>query len=112
MWTAGAIATGRMSIRFVARRRLLPPWHLQQLVPAILERFKEKNIVMSKAADESLRALFEHCVAVGDCAEDLVAAMDHKNPKGGWGSGSGWRGVGVGVDVVCVEDLVGGIDRH
>ena len=51
-------------------------------MPAILERFKEKNIVMSKAAEESLRTLFEHCVGVVDCADDLVAALEHKNPKG------------------------------
>ena len=56
---------------------------LQQLVPVILERFKEKNIVMSKAADESLHTLFEHCVTLPDCAEDVAGAMDHKNPKGG-----------------------------
>lgn len=56
---------------------------MQQLVPPILERFKEKNIVMSKAAEESLRALFEHCITVGEAAEDLVEACGHKNPKGG-----------------------------
>jgi hypothetical protein len=55
---------------------------LQSLCPAILERFKEKNIVMSKAAEESLRMLALHCFTLLDVAEEVAAALDHKNPKG------------------------------
>ncbi|KAL4854812.1 hypothetical protein ACK3TF_004509 [Chlorella vulgaris] len=55
--------------------------HAKSLCPAILERFKEKNIVMSKAAEESLRMLALHCFTLLDVAEEVAAALDHKNPK-------------------------------
>lgn len=55
---------------------------LQSLCPAVLERFKEKNIVMSKAAEESLRTLAKYCFTLADVADDVAAALDHKNPKG------------------------------
>lgn len=53
----------------------------KMMVPPLLERFKEKNIVMSKSSEESLRALAQHCVTLADVAEDVAAALDHKNPK-------------------------------
>lgn len=73
----------------------------------------------SKAAEESLRTLFEHCIGLGDSAEDLVAAMDHKNPKGTgvvvWVGGCGWEcGGGRVRDVFaasgggCALPLLGG----
>lgn len=37
---------------------------------------------MSKAAEESLRVLAQHCFTLADVAEDVAAALDHKNPKG------------------------------
>ncbi len=55
---------------------------LQSLCAPILERFKEKNIVMSKAAEESLRTLAKYCFTLADVTEDVAAALDHKNPKG------------------------------
>eukprot|EP00887_Chlorella_sp_A99_P000367 scaffold13.g367.t1 len=55
--------------------------YARQLCPAIVERFKEKNIVMSRAAEESLRVMGQHCYSPADVAEDLVAGMVHKNPK-------------------------------
>lgn len=53
----------------------------KSLCPALLERFKEKNIVMSKASEESLRTLAQYCFTLADVAEDVTAALDHKNPK-------------------------------
>ncbi|PRW20522.1 microtubule associated isoform A [Chlorella sorokiniana] len=53
----------------------------KMMVPPLLERFKEKNIVMSKSSEESLRTLAQHCVTLADVAEDVAAALDHKNPK-------------------------------
>lgn len=73
---AGALASG-------LRRDFAGP--ARQLCPAILERFKEKNSLMSRAADEALRAMAAHCYALADVADDLAAALAHKNPKGGAG---------------------------
>ncbi|KAL4424717.1 hypothetical protein ABPG77_000060 [Micractinium sp. CCAP 211/92] len=55
--------------------------HAKSLCAPILERFKEKNIVMSKAAEESLRTLAKYCFTLADVTEDVAAALDHKNPK-------------------------------
>lgn len=38
--------------------------------------------MMSKAAEEGLRVLARHCFSLLDVAEDVAAALDHKNPKG------------------------------
>ena len=54
----------------------------KSLCPAVLERLKEKNIVMSRAADEALRAMGTHCYSVADVADDLLTGLQHKNPKG------------------------------
>ena len=54
----------------------------RQLCPAILERFKEKNTIMSKAADDALRTMAMHCYGLGDVADDIATALAHKNPKG------------------------------
>lgn len=54
----------------------------QSLCPALLERLKEKNVQMSRAAEEALRALGTHCYTVAEVGEDLQAALQHKNPKG------------------------------
>ena len=61
----------------------LPACLRQALCPALLERFKEKNIVMAKASEESLRTLAQYCFTLVDVAEDVVAALGHNNPKGG-----------------------------
>lgn len=55
---------------------------LQHLCQPMLERFKEKNIVMSKAAEDGLRTLAAHCFTLADVAEEVAAALAHKNPKG------------------------------
>lgn len=39
---------------------------------------------MSKASEEALRALAAHCFTLADVADDVAAALDHKNPKGAW----------------------------
>ena len=54
----------------------------KSLCPAVLERLKEKNIVMSRAADEALKAMGTHCYSVADVADDLLTGLQHKNPKG------------------------------
>ena len=76
------------------RARHLPA-RPQSLCPALLERFKEKNIVMSKAVEESLRTLAKHCFTLADVTDDVAAALDHKNPKGeclrSWASGMPMR---------------------
>ena len=36
----------------------------------------------AQSSEESLRALAQHCVTLADVAEDVAAALDHKNPKG------------------------------
>jgi hypothetical protein len=54
----------------------------RQLCPAVLERFKEKNTIMSKAADEALRTMATHCYGLGDVVDDIATALAHKNPKG------------------------------
>jgi len=51
------------------------------LCPVLLERLKEKNIVMSKAAVEALYSLSKFCYSLSDVAEELATAMAHKNPK-------------------------------
>ena len=56
--------------------------HARQLCSSVLERFKEKNTIMSKAADEALRAMSKYCYNLPDVADELVAALSHKNPKG------------------------------
>jgi cytoskeleton-associated protein 5 len=54
----------------------------RQLCLAVLERFKEKNSIMSKAADDALRTMAVHCYGLGDVADDIATALAHKNPKG------------------------------
>jgi len=44
-----------------------------------------------QSSEESLRALAQHCVTLADVAEDVAAALDHKNPKGEAGSELGQR---------------------
>lgn len=54
----------------------------RQLCLAVLERFKEKNTIMSKAADDALRTMAVHCYGLGDVADDIATALAHKSPKG------------------------------
>jgi hypothetical protein len=54
----------------------------RQLCPAVLERCKEKNTIMSKAADDALRVMAVHSYGLGDVVDDISTALAHKNPKG------------------------------
>lgn len=56
--------------------------HARQLSGAVMERFKEKNTIMSKAADEALRTMATYCYGLPDVTEELAAHLAHKNPKG------------------------------
>ncbi len=53
----------------------------RQLCSAVLERFKEKNTIMSKAADDALRTMATYCYGLVDVSEDIATALAHKNPK-------------------------------
>jgi cytoskeleton-associated protein 5 len=70
---AAAALAGGLRREFAAAAR--------QLCPAVLERFREKNSIMSKAADEALRAMATHCYSLGEVVDEYVAALAHKNPK-------------------------------
>lgn len=50
--------------------------------------------MMSKSSEESLRTLSKYCFSLADVVEDVVAAMDHKNPKGAL---QRWRGARQGL---------------
>lgn len=90
---AGALALG-LRRDFNAQAR--------QLCPAVMERFKEKNTSMGKAADETLRTMARYCYTLSEVADDIAAALGHKNPKGefllvhatlrGWAGFAAWLG--------------------
>ena len=93
--TAAAEAVGALAAGL--RREFSGP--ARMLCPAVLERFKDKNIMMSKAGEEALRAMATHCYSLADVADDLAAAMEHKNPKseGVWEGGAGFRVAAMGL---------------
>lgn len=53
----------------------------RQLAMPLLERFKEKNSSMSRAAADALRTLARYCFTIAEICDDLNAALGHKNPK-------------------------------
>lgn len=55
--------------------------YAKQLCPAIMFRFKEKNPVMSQAADSSLQVFGTYCYSLKDISDDIVSALGQKNPK-------------------------------
>ena len=55
--------------------------YAKQLCPAILNRFKEKNPVMSQAADSCLESFGTYCYSLKDVSDDISTALGHKNPK-------------------------------
>jgi hypothetical protein len=55
--------------------------HAKQVLPPTLERLKEKQMTMSKAADDALRAILKHCVALTEVMDELLVALSHKTPK-------------------------------
>lgn len=72
MHPAGNFATGlRQDFASTARA-----W-----TPVLLEKLKEKNTALCNNAVAAVKTFFKHCVSLVDVAEDLTAAVDHKNPK-------------------------------
>ncbi|WPT11227.1 Protein MOR1 [Picochlorum sp. SENEW3] len=55
--------------------------YAKQLCSAIMFRFKEKNPVMSQAADSSLQAFGTYCYSLKDISDDIVSSLGQKNPK-------------------------------
>ena len=51
------------------------------LCPDLLRRFKEKNPVMSKAAESCLQTFAVYCYSLKDVSEEITAALSVKNPK-------------------------------
>ena len=51
------------------------------LCPDVLGRFKEKNPVMSKAAESCLQTFATFCYSLKDVSDDIAAALSQKNPK-------------------------------
>ena len=49
--------------------------------PLLLEKLKEKNTAVTNNSTTGLKVFFQHCIALQDVAEDISAALDHKNPK-------------------------------
>lgn len=53
----------------------------KNLCPAILNRFKEKNPVMSQSAESCLETFGMYCYSLKDVSDDITTALAHKNPK-------------------------------
>jgi hypothetical protein len=51
------------------------------ICPNLLGRFKEKNPVMSKAAESCLQSFATYCYSLKDVSDDIAAALSVKNPK-------------------------------
>jgi cytoskeleton-associated protein 5 len=51
------------------------------ICPDLLGRFKEKNPVMSKAAESCLQSFATYCYSLKDVSDDIAAALSVKNPK-------------------------------
>ena len=51
------------------------------LCPDVMGRFKEKNPVMSKAAESCLQVFATYCYSLKDVSDDLASALSQKNPK-------------------------------
>jgi hypothetical protein len=49
--------------------------------PVLLEKFKDKAAVVTRAAAEALGLMHRHCFGLADVAEDVAAALGHQNPK-------------------------------
>ena len=47
----------------------------------ILEKFKDPKTSVTMAVNEALTNIHKYCVPLPDLAEDLIAGINHKNPK-------------------------------
>lgn len=53
----------------------------RQLASVLLDKLKEKNAGVTAACRDALDAMHRYCFALADVAEDVVVALEHKNPK-------------------------------
>lgn len=49
--------------------------------PVILEKYKDPKTSITTAVTEALSQIHKYCLPLPDLAEDIVAALNHKNPK-------------------------------
>ncbi len=54
---------------------------MKSFVPLILEKYKDPKTSIFTAVTESLTQIQKYCPTLSDLAEDLSAALGHKNPK-------------------------------
>ena len=47
----------------------------------LLEKFKDKAAVVTRAAADALGNMHRYCFALADVAEDIAVALAHQNPK-------------------------------
>ena len=50
------------------------------LVPALLEKLKDKNTGVALASAAAVKALLIHCLPLADAADEVAAVFAHKNP--------------------------------
>ncbi|KAL3133794.1 hypothetical protein ABBQ32_008271 [Trebouxia sp. C0010 RCD-2024] len=50
-------------------------------VPVLLDKFKDKNTICVTNVSEALSFMHTYCFAMSDIQDDLVTALEHKNPK-------------------------------
>jgi hypothetical protein len=55
--------------------------HCRAYVPILLDKLKEKNMICCTNCSDALNHIVRHCATLPDIAEDVVPALDHKNPK-------------------------------
>ena len=85
------------SIPFTSRAALPQPCappHAPLPDPVLLEKFKDKAAVVTRAAGDALGLMHRYCFTLGDVAEEAAAALGHQNPKVRVAAG-GRRGVGL-----------------
>ncbi|KAL0039701.1 hypothetical protein WJX77_005628 [Trebouxia sp. C0004] len=50
-------------------------------VPVLLDKFKDKNTICVNNVSEALSFMHMYCLTMADIQDDLVSALEHKNPK-------------------------------
>ena len=53
----------------------------RQLASVLLDKLKEKNAGVTSACRDALDVMHRYCFSLADVAEDVVGALEHKNPK-------------------------------
>ena len=49
--------------------------------PVLLDKLKEKNTAICNNSIAALKAFLRHCTGLAEVSDDIVAALEHKNPK-------------------------------